>query len=227
MVTGANDSSRRPLVIFDLCDTLYAANTTVGFLGHFSQAGGRRHIKRALRRWTSRRSVLFYVGAVAHRLLKWDVARERLVATLAGERRQDLEEAAWDFASGTLPSLANHQLHDRLAQHRAAGDRVMIVSNSLDLIVAPIARMLGTEFEASTLGFSGDICTGRIDRDLTGRKASFVRKLIGAGGTISCVYTDNRSDLDLVSLAQQAAIVVPKGRREVHWGGSRCEYIRL
>lgn len=219
--------AKRRLVIFDLCETLYAANTTVGFLNHYQQTGGHPKVALALRRWTGRNSIFFYLGALAYRLLSWDIARSRLVAALAGERRQPLESAASNYAHHALPPLFNAPIHDRLSRHKDAGDRVVIVSNSLDLVVAPIAEALGVEFASSVVGFHDNICTGRIVQDLTGRKADALRQLIGASGGISHVYTDNRSDLDIVTIAEQATIVVPRGRRDEHWGGSHCEYIRL
>jgi len=215
------------LVIIDLCDTLYDANTTIGFIEHCRLAGGSRRMERSLRRWTGRRSPLFYLGAFAHHLLGRDLARQRLVAALAGEPRARLETTARDYATNVLPRHANQPLHDRLAAHRAAGDRVVIVSSSLDIVVAPIAAALGVEFMASTLGFKNDACTGRLERDLTGRKVDIVRDLGERQAPWLTVYTDNRSDQALVAIANDAVIVIPHGRAGTRWGGSDCEYIQL
>lgn len=217
----------RALAIFDVCDTLYAANTTVAYLDHLASSGDHPAVARAIDRWTSRRSPSFWVGAVAHRLLGWDVARERLVASLRGEARDTLEAAARDFAANVLPALVNAPLIDQLEAHRAAGDRVMLVSSSLDVVIAAIASRLGAEFAASTLGFRNGRSTGKIIRDVTGKKDDIVRDLDGVKPSHLVVYTDNRTDLALVRLADRATIVIPHGRRDEQWGGADVDTIRL
>ena len=97
------NENRPPLAVFDLCDTLVAENTTVGFLRFYAEATGTAALKRALSRWTSRRSPFFYLGAVAHRLAGVDLGRRRMLAALAGEPRDSLREQAEGdlvFASG-------------------------------------------------------------------------------------------------------------------------------
>ncbi len=214
-----------PLVIFDVCDTLYDGNTTVGFLRHFGARSPK--VAAAAARWTSRRSPFFYLGAASHRLLGVDIARRRLVATLRGETRQALERAAEDYVERALAPAANAALHDRLGEHRSAGHRTVLLSNGLDIVVAPIAKALGVEFRASRLGFEGNSCTGRIESDLAGRKAVALRELVGAEASPIWVYTDNRSDRDILALADKPTIVLPRRGEQREWGESGCDYIRL
>lgn len=223
----SNNRDASVLTIFDLCDTLYAANTTVGFLSYYSNFQSSNALSLALDRWTRKASPFFALGAFAYRFAMWDLARERMVAALAGEPRPRLEDAAREYATSVLPPLANLPLHDCLTAHRNKGDRVVLVSSSLDLVVAPIAAALQTEYRASTLGFSGGICTGRIVRDLTGRKAAVVRELAGETRRYLSVYTDNRSDRDIIAMADHATIVIPHGRAEKRWGKSDCDIIQL
>ena len=226
MVEGPNRDEAQKLVIFDLCDTLYDVNTTVGFIEHFQSRNQAGRIARAVRRWSSKASPFFYVGATAHRLLGRDIARQRMIASLAGETRVNLAEAARDYARHVLPLHANKPLHERLNMHLTAGDRVILLSNSLDLVVDEVAEALGVEGHASKLGFEGDRCTGRLELDLTGRKAAAIQQLIDNYPSIR-VYTDNRSDRDLIEVADEATIVIPRGKPDRHWAGSDCEYVRL
>lgn len=217
----------RPLVIFDLCDTLYDANTTMGFIGHYAAATGNRRIAKTLHRWLDRRSPFFYLGAAVQRLANYDLARDRLIASLAGEPGQELGAVARDYARQVLPRLANAQVHDRLTRHRLAGERIVLVSSSLDLVVEPVAELLGVEYRASTLEFADGICTGRLVRDLTGGKADIAHGLADGHPTRFTVYTDNRSDRDLVAMADEAIIIIPKGTVGDAWAGEACEYLRL
>jgi len=226
MVTGNASEPGQRLVIFDLCDTLYDVNTTVGFVDYYQSVQHDQRIARILRRWLSKTSPWFYLGAIAQRLLGWDVARQRIIAALAGESRAKLTKAAADYARNVLPSRANRPLHDRLRSHLAAGDHVMLLSNSLDLVVAEVASGLGVDYRASRLGFDGDRCTGQLEQDLTGRKAFEVRDLVETSSCI-CVYTDNRSDRDLIAIADRATIVIAQGNPDDRWGGNGCDYIRL
>lgn len=221
------NSAPPSLVVFDVCDTLYGCNTTVGFLRHYAAAEKSRRIEQALKRWLHRSSPFFYLGAIMHRFAGHDVARKRLIATLAGEPRQRLAAVASDYARQALPDLANAPVHERLDRHRASGERIVLVSSSLDIVVEPIAELLGTEYRASTLEFAAGVCTGRLIRDLTGNKAAVVRDLAGGQATHLTVYTDNRSDRELVAMAEDATIIIPRGAAGDHWAGEACEYLKL
>lgn len=213
----------KAVVVFDVCDTLYATNTTVGFLRHRKT----KSAERALARWTSRRSPYFYLGAASARLVGFDLARQRLVAALRGETREFLERTAQDYVQRVLEPLANGEVHRRLRNHQSAGHRIVLMSNSLDLVIKPIADLLDAEFRASTLGFDGDRCTGTITADLTGRKSEALIDLRrGADGPL-WVYTDNRSDRDLLALADNKVIVLPRSGTQSEWGESGSDYIRL
>ena len=220
-----SDSASR-LVIFDVCDTLYDANTTIGFIRFCQSRHSNASLGKALSRWLDRGSPFFYAGAAAQHLLGWDVARQRIIAALAGEPRSRLTDAASRYVRDILPASANQLIQDRLKAHQAAGDRVMLLSSSIDLVVGLIATNLGTEYRASTLEFDGDLCTGRLSTDLTGKKADLLRGLVDPG-VETWVYTDNRSDKDLVASVGRATIVLPRGRRQDRWAGDRCEYISL
>ena len=216
-----------PLIIFDVCDTLYRCNTTVGFIRHYAAAEKSRRIERTLRRWLHRGSPFFYLGAIMHRLAGRDIARRRLIASLAGEPRERLAAVAAHYVRLSLPDLANAAVHERLDRHRACGERIVLVTSSLDLVVEQMAGLLGTEYRASTLEFADGVCTGRLVRDLTGNKASVVEELAGRRPTRLTVYTDNKSDRELVAMADDATIIIPRGAADYRWAGEACEYLKL
>ena len=211
------------LIVFDLCDTLYAANTTRGFLQHLGRS--RPKVAKVLKRWTSRSSPGFWLGAIAHRLGR-DLARKRMVGALAGLDRAELADAADGYVAADLAGRANAPLHEALARHRAAGDRIFILTNSLDPVVQAVAEHLGVEGRGSLLEWNGDRCTGRIRDDLTGRKGRLAAAMRQAGERL-VVYTDNRTDRDLVDLADEATIVLPHGRPAERWAGDGCRYVQL
>jgi len=217
------------LAVFDLCDTLYAENTTHGFIRWLHARDGRRGRAAALRLAASRRLPVFWFLAAAHRLLGLDLARALAVLSLSGLSRAALESVARDYADGHLPALAVPATQERLARHLGQGDRVVIVSSSLDIVVAAVAERLGVEGIGSTLGFRNGRCTGRIGRDLTGRKAEVVAGLVAATPSrpVLHVYTDNLSDRALVAAADRPTVVIPAGRSRAGWGKTDAAFLEL
>jgi phosphoserine phosphatase len=221
------NENRPPLAVFDLCDTLVAENTTVGFLRFYAEATGATRLKRALRRWTSRRSPFFYLGAVAHRLAGVDLGRRRMLAALAGEPRDSLREQADIYAGNLLKHGGNEVVLEQLRELEEAGAEVIIVSSSIDIVVARIAARIGTNYLASELEFAGERCTGRLTRDLTGNKLAALDEAGMLSGRSVIVFTDNRTDRSLVHAADRATIIIPRGKKTEHWAGAGCDYIQL
>ena len=218
------------LVLFDVCDTLYAENTTAGFLRHLHEGRGSRSY--AVRQWlaASRLSPFFYLGAASHRWLHHDLARMWLIRSLRGKTRAVLEQSARTYVQEMLPLRLNPVVHERLKQHKRLGDRILLVSSSLDIVIAAIAETLGVEWRASTLEFSEGRCTGRLRTDLTGRKQEVVEDLRREveGRQRLRVYTDNFSDLNLVRKADAPVVIIPAGQgKRARWGGVDAEFIEL
>jgi HAD superfamily hydrolase (TIGR01490 family) len=211
--------------VFDVCDTLFSTNTTMDFLRFFASRAGHSRVSRALNRWTDRSSPAFYAGALAYRLLHWDLARARVIAALRGCSREAIEAAARDYVRQCLPSQSVEPVHERLRSHLARGDRVILASSSLDMVVKPVAQGLGVDScVASELEFRDGISTGRLTRDLTGRKPQAIADMLQSSDAVH-VYTDNRSDLKLLAIADHRTVILPRGTRHSRWAGENCEYI--
>jgi len=219
------DNAER-IAVFDVCDTLFSVNTTVGFLRFYSRRTGDAGMSAALDRWTSRSSPAFYLGALTYRLAHWDLARTRLIATLRGHSRDRLVTSADEYAGAELSRRIVEPVHTRLQEHRERGDRVILASSSLDIVIAAIARDLAVEFVASELGFANGKCTGIIVNDLTGRKPAAISALVAPGASLH-VYTDNRSDKALLQMANRCTIIVPAGSNSRRWAGEACEYLAI
>jgi len=217
------------MAIFDLCDTLYAENTTLGFVRFFQARHGGWADRAALALAFSRRSPVFYLFAALHRLAAVDLYRRVVVRTLRGRGRIELAAAARAYVADRLPRLAVAQTQARLDRHRADGDRIVLVSNSLDVVTEAVAERLDVEWRAARLGFRDGRCTGRIEADLAGRKAGVVTELLAGFPVRPLVYayTDNLSDRDLVAMADRPTIVIPAGRSRARWGGVNAAFVEL
>jgi phosphoserine phosphatase len=220
------EEAPRPIAVFDVCDTLFSVNTTLGFLSFYARRTNDPLIWAVLERWTSRSSPSFYLGALTYRLARWDLARTRLIATLRGHSRSELNAAADEYVTGELSRRVVEPVHARLLEHRQRGDRVILASSSLDIVISAIALDLGVEWVASTLGFSHGKCTGLLVNDLTGRKPAAISALAPSRASLH-VYTDNRSDKALLRMADRCTIILPAGSSGRQWAGEDCDYLAL
>lgn len=106
----------------------------------------------------------------------------------------------------------------RVERHRAAGERIVLVTGSLDFIVEPLARMLGAEeVIAARMEERDGLLAGELAGPPIGdeEKARLVRAYAEAHGielTESFAYGDSSSDLPMLRCAGHPVAVNP-GKR--------------
>ncbi len=207
---------KQNIAIFDLDETLTKKGTWGRFvLGSiknkphklipffastiFSQAkymlriGPREHVKETMMRWT-----------------------------LAGRTREELTAMADKFSDYEAGEGLRRQSKTMLEKHRTAGDRIIIASAAVDLIVAPIAERLGiTEIVCTKMAYNGE---DRLARKLGGQncygagKLAMVKTYLEAdeafnrADTHITMYSDSRSDLDIMRWADVGIAVNPSPR---------------
>jgi len=223
--SDAPSGSAPTCVVFDVCNTLYDENTTFGFV-RFYNAG--RNWRRLVAVLVSRRaSPLYWLLGLIYRATGVDLPRRAVIASLTGEPEGKLRSAARDYVRSHLSARAIAETQARLARHRSAGDRIVLISNSLDPVVEAIADRLGVEWKASRLGIRDGRLTGGLAIDLTGRKLEVARTILAehAPRPRLVVYTDNLSDLALVEAADEAVVIIPPGGDRAAWHGVRAEFL--
>lgn len=208
--------SKQRIAIFDLDETLTKKGTwgrfVVGTLRGkplkwipffvstvFSQAlymlkfGPREHVKENMMRWT-----------------------------LSGRTRTELEKCASDFADYEAGDGLRLRAKAMIEKHRAAGDRIIIASAAVDLIVDPIADRLDiTERVCTKMAYTAD---NRLARKLGGMNCYGEDKLLmvrqhleqdpdfdRANAHIT-MYSDSRSDLAIMRWADVGIAVNPSPR---------------
>ncbi len=215
--------------VCDVCDTLYRSNTTFDFVRFALERGPhgrRRTLERAV---NARHSPLFYAGAVFFRLGGPDVARFATVALLRGFSQEELASLAESFVDDFLASRRIEETHRLVEEARDLGERVVLVSASLEPVVAAIAARLRVEHRASELEVdprTGRL-TGRISRDWTGRKQAVLGELGWTRDDELTVMTDNFSDAALMELADRRLAVVHSARAEDFWQRFRPQLLRV
>ncbi len=215
------------LAIFDVCDTLYAENTTFGFIRYLMR--GRKIFSILDATVASRWSPIFVAFAILRKMAGKDYVRDIYLSYLGGMKRSELDLAAETYVEYVLEPLAINFTHAKLKQALSEGQTVYLASSSIDCVVNAIARRTGAQFFSSNLEYAGEICRGKLESDLTGKKMNVIADLPGLklGFTRIRVFTDNFTDIELVNSADEATIILPGGRGREKWAGSDVDFVNV
>ena len=197
----------RPLVAFDFDGTLTWKDSFMAFLRW--RAGARRYAAGMARLAPS---AFAYLG---HR------DRERLKARavlefLAGAPRTQLAADAQRFASERARRLLRPDAVEVWKRWQGQGARLVIVTASPEIIVAPFARGLGAERLIGTrLAFDDH---DRVTGDFIGpncrgpEKVVRLREAFGEDVILEAAYGDTDGDREMLAIAEQPGMKVFGGR---------------
>jgi len=142
--------------------------------------------------------------------------------TLSGRPRTELEKLAADFADYEAGEGLRIRSKAMIEKHKAAGDRIIIASAAVDLVVGPIADRLGvTERVCTKMAYDAQ---DRLARKLGGMNCYGKGKLLmvqeylrqdpkfDRAQTHITMYSDSRSDLDIMRWADVGIAVNPSPR---------------
>jgi phosphatidylglycerophosphatase C len=196
---------------FDFDRTLSTRDNLLPFL---SSVAGRGTMLRALVRLTPQ---------LARARLD-DTRRDRVKAALVrpllgGRDAAWVADAGEQFAHVVVGEHLRGPVVARLRRHQAEGHRVVLVSASLEVYLAPVARLLGVD---AALGTRLEVADGRLTGELAGanvRRAEKVRRLdawlrdtLSEPAAHVVAYGDSSGDRELLARAQEAVRV---GRRRL------------
>jgi len=216
------------LFLFDICDTLYKTNTTFGYV-NFVVKQTNSYIKHLLL-WliSSRLSPLFYLSAFVY--IQWHIDLPKLLAIryLKGFSKNKLYELGVIYYEQELKNLQISKTHNMLNKLKKEGAEIILVSSSLDPVVKCIAACLKVKYFSSQLEYKNNICTGKIKKDLTGKKQDvlFELKKVNAYESVG-VISDNYSDLDLLKTADEKWVVLTSNKTRKKWGNLDAHYLEL
>ena len=208
-------SGQKEIVVFDVCNTLYDSNTTFDFIRYVTEKRGGKG-KAALQLISGRRSPFFVAAVVAGKLFKKDYVRELAVRLLKGIHKKEMQQLANSFYD---EQLAHRGMQDVLALLKENRENdVWLFSNSLDPVIEAIASRLGVSYEATQLEYDGaGRFTGRISRDMSGRKKEVFLQRFGQDARIKMMCSDNKSDFGILQLARHPYVVVYDQHHKKYW----------
>ncbi|MPZ19642.1 MAG: HAD-IB family hydrolase [Luteitalea sp.] len=143
---------------------------------------------------------------------QWRLVSERAIRKAMsrvgfwGEDPDRLRRLGERYATEVLPGLIRPVAHERIAWHRARGDRIVIVSASLDVYLGPWCRALGLDVICTQLEARDGRLTGRYLRgDCCGEeKARRIRERYALADYVMVhAYGDTEEDRQMLEIADR------------------------
>lgn len=209
-MTAPSPPRRVPLAAFDVDGTLSRRDTLLPFLQRLC---GMQRLARALA--ANGLALSRMAAGVADR----DAVKDALlVRLLAGRDARQVAAAGETYADFLVDhARLRPDTRRRLDEHRAAGHRVVLVSASPEVYLAPLGRRLGVDAVlASALEVGAD---GRLTGRLAGRNCRGAEKVArldawlgteAEHGTYLYAYGDSDGDRELLARADVGVLVRPR-----------------
>ncbi|HEY2178247.1 MAG TPA: HAD-IB family hydrolase [Caulobacteraceae bacterium] len=203
MVASLQSRLYRPLVAFDFDGTLTCRDSFVAFLAwRFTPA---RYGIGMLRLAPAAVAFLFHRDRGR---LKAALVRE----FLTGESRQDLARRAERFAASHARRLLRPDAIRSWKMWQNQNARLVIVTASPEIVVAPFARGLGAEALIGTrlVYTASDLASGELDGpNCRGpEKVARLREVFGDEISLDAAYGDSDGDTAMLALAEEAGMKV-------------------
>lgn len=192
------------VTVFDLDGTLTDRDTLLAFL----VACLRREPWRVWRLWRLPFTLArFALGLSGRGRLKASLIRQ----VLGGRRREEIEKRAAAFCAEILPGMILAPALEALERHRRDGDRLVLMSASVDLYVPRIAAQLGFhEAICTEVSWSAGRLNGRLaSANRRGREKARCLQALRARhpGALIAAYGNSLSDLEHLLLADRGFLV--------------------
>ncbi|MDP3989385.1 MAG: HAD-IB family hydrolase [bacterium] len=137
---------------------------------------------------------------------------------------------AKEFTKSVLIECLNKEIVDILREHQKNKDCVVLISTSLDILVSEIAVFLEIEIYESTNIKTKDDKINTIEPLYGKSKVQRFEERLRKEGIKPLqlfVYTDNTSDIPLLSMATYPTVVDPKSKLERHATKNSWQIIKL
>ncbi len=182
---------------FDLDKTVIARASVVAFGGPLRRRGlvNRRTVARAV----LGQLLFLWFGADEEKMAK---IRESMLEVSAGWDRDEVRAIVEETLSDVIEPLIYAEAQELISLHRAAGDRIWLVSSAPSEIVEPLASMLGVD---------GAIAS-KAEIDELGRytgKIEFYAQGAGKAAAIRALAESHHLDLDESSAYSDSATDIP------------------
>ncbi len=201
------------LAIFDVCDTLYSTNTTFDFLDTYFM----KDKKYILFRKSSKFFPIKVFNFIIYKTFKLDVIRILATSFLANKSILEIEIFTNDYVNNKLVSKQNKKIVELLKDYQSQGYKIVLMSGAYDFIIKDIARFFNIDtYFATKLEIVYEKFTGKISQDILLQKDILYKESFPNVSEL-IVVSDNKSDLNLLLLADKALAVCNKEKDLDFW----------
>lgn len=203
------------LAIFDLDDTLIGGNSPSLWTAHLADLG-----------WVDRESFIAREQELVARYAALQASLEEYMTfslqPLVGRTPAEVDYVAAPFVEEVIEPLIHSDAMHTIAGHRAAGERILIVSASPTFLVEAIAERLGiAEVLATELELQHGFYSGRVAGIPCAREGKIQRLeqwLAAQGEALAGAhfYSDSRNDLPLLCHVEHPHAVNPDAALRAH-----------
>ena len=206
---GSGPAAGRAAAFFDLDRTIIAGSSALAFSRPFRRQG--LISRRAALRSGYAQLLLVLAGADADTV---DQLRRRITALCTGWEVAQIQAIMAETLHEIVQPMVYAEAAELIAEHRARGDEVMVLSASGLEVVEPIAALVGADrCQATRMAIRNGRYTGEIDLYLYGeQKAEAARDIAAARGyrLADCrAYSDSITDLPLLEAVGHPTVVNP------------------
>ncbi len=208
-MSGPPVSSPAAAAFFDLDKTIIAGSSALAFSRPFRRQG--LITRRAALRSGYAQLLIMLSGADAATV---EALRRRITALCTGWEIAQIRAIVAETLHEIVEPLVYAEATELIAEHRAAGDEVVVLSASGLEVVEPIAALVGADrCQATRMAIRNGRYTGEIELYLYGeRKAQAARDIAAARGyrLADCrAYSDSITDLPLLEAVGHPTAVNP------------------
>ena len=183
------------LALFDFDGTLYPKDSFTGFI--FYTLSKQHIVKKGFK-------ILPWIQAYYLRLYPAHAMRPRLFQSMfKGIAANFLQNLAQEYAQQLIQNL-DQELLQQLRLHQQNGDRVVLVSASIDLYLVPICKALNIELICTTTEIKDGLLTGHYsspDCSCEQKKLRILQQYNLEDYQYIYAYGNSEEDLDMLSLA--------------------------
>lgn len=186
------------LALFDFDGTLYPKDSFTGFM--FYTLSKQHIVKKGFK-------ILPWIQAYYLKLYPAHAMRPRLFQSMFKDISANfLQNLAQEYAQQLIQNL-DQELLQQLRLHQQNGDRVVLVSASIDLYLVPICEFLNIELICTATEIKNGLLTGHYssqDCSCEQKKLRILQKYNLADYEFVYAYGNSEEDLDMLSLADFA-----------------------
>ncbi|MDQ1000800.1 HAD superfamily phosphoserine phosphatase-like hydrolase [Neobacillus niacini] len=194
-------------IIFDICGTIYDANTSFAFIENVLIKYSRtyRTIYKILKSIPGR-----IINKILFKFFNYDLFKQVTTRFLRNHSEEFIANLSKEFVLNHLKPKERKDVINLLNQYKGDKWKVVFISGAYDFIVKEVANFYGVDdYYASTLETKNGIYTGRYKDDILDKKhvifqSNFkdVEELI--------VVSDNKTDYELFKLAKNKYVITNK-----------------